>query len=34
MYPTCAGLLECMVLMDKPNELRVGYLGQVDLIPK
>ena len=27
-----AGLIGHMVLMDNPNELRVGYIGQVDLI--
>ena len=32
LNPTHAGPIGHMVLMDKPNELRVGYIGQVDLI--
>ena len=30
---THAGSIGHMVLMDRPNELRVGNIGQVDLIP-
>ena len=32
MNSTHAGPIGCMVLMDEPKELRVGYIGQVDLI--
>ena len=32
MNPTFTGPIGCMVLMDEPSELRVGYIGQVDLI--
>ena len=32
LNPTQAGPIGCVVLMDEPNELRVGYIGQVDLI--
>ena len=32
MNPIHTGPIGCKVLMDEPNELRVEYIGQVDLI--